>query len=463
MTTVELPPTPGPGSGPGPGQGPGQVPGAQAQPEPARAAKGPGARITGNLDLDERPRRRWGRYLLAALALLGLAVAARFWLTESVPEGPRFKTATVERGDLVVKVTATGQLQPVTQVDVGTEVSGTIDEVLVDFNDRVTKGQVLARLDPDTFTAKKRQAEAALALALAGVKEAEATAIETASKLRRVQDLIAKRMSSQEELDTAAGAARRAEAALAVAKAKVEQSQAQLDADSRTLVKSEIRSPIDGTVLKRQVEPGQTVAASLQTPVLFTLAEDLTQMELNVAVDEADVGQVAAGLKAEFTVDAYPNRRFPATITQIRYAPETINGVVTYAALLALENDDLSLRPGMTATAEILAREVQDALLVPNTALRFSPPSASKGGAKADNGGLVGMLLPRRPPSSRTSTPKEPKAGKGAKVWVLRDGQPEAIPVETGATDGNLTEILAGGLETGTEVLVELERGGAKS
>ncbi len=422
----------------------------------------PPAETSGGLDLAAPPRRRWVRYLLAALVLLALGAAARFWLAESTPEGPRYKTVTVERGDLVVKVTATGQLQPVTQVDVGTEVSGTIDEVLVDFNDRVTKGQVLARLDPDTFQAKKRQAEAALTLALAGVKEAEATAIETANKLRRVQDLIAKRMSSQEELDTAAGAARRAEAALAVAKAKVEQAQAQLDADSRTLVKSEIRSPIDGTVLKRQVEPGQTVAASLQTPVLFTLAEDLTQMELNVAVDEADVGQVAAGLKAEFTVDAYPNRRFPATITQVRYAPETVNGVVTYAALLSLENDDLSLRPGMTATAEILAREVDDVLLVPNTALRFSPPNANKT-AKADNGGLVGMLLPRRAPSSRTATTKEPKSGKGARVWVLREGQPVAVPVATGATDGNLTEILSGDLEPGTEVLVEMERGGAKS
>ncbi len=422
----------------------------------------PPAETSGGLDLADPPRRRWVRYLLAALVLLALGAAARFWLAESTPEGPRYKTVTVERGDLVVKVTATGQLQPVTQVDVGTEVSGTIDEVLVDFNDRVTKGQVLARLDPDTFQAKKRQAEAALTLALAGVKEAEATAIETANKLRRVQDLIAKRMSSQEELDTAAGAARRAEAALAVAKAKVEQAQAQLDADSRTLVKSEIRSPIDGTVLKRQVEPGQTVAASLQTPVLFTLAEDLTQMELNVAVDEADVGQVAAGLKAEFTVDAYPNRRFPATITQVRYAPETVNGVVTYAALLSLENDDLSLRPGMTATAEILAREVDDVLLVPNTALRFSPPNANKT-AKADNGGLVGMLLPRRAPSSRTATTKEPKSGKGARVWVLREGQPVAVPVATGATDGNLTEILSGDLEPGTEVLVEMERGGAKS
>ncbi|MCO5763284.1 MAG: biotin/lipoyl-binding protein, partial [Chromatiaceae bacterium] len=173
----------------------------QAHPVQAPAGKAPDTGSSGVLDLEDRPRRRWVRYLLAVLVLLALGVAARFWLSPATPEGPRFKTATVERGDLVVKVTATGQLQPVTQVDVGTEVSGTIDEVLVDFNDRVTKGQVLARLDPDTFLAKKRQAEAALALALAGVKEAEATATETASKLRRVKDLIAKRMSSQEELD----------------------------------------------------------------------------------------------------------------------------------------------------------------------------------------------------------------------------------------------------------------------
>ncbi|MBP9605007.1 MAG: efflux RND transporter periplasmic adaptor subunit, partial [Chromatiaceae bacterium] len=354
----------------------------------------------------------------------------------------------------------TGQLQPVTQVDVGTEVSGTIDQVAVDFNDRVTQGQVLARLDPDTFQAKQRQSQAALLLAQASVTEAQVTVTETASKLRRTRDLVAKRLSSPEELDTATAAAGRAEAALAVARAKVEQAQAQLDADNRTLEKSEIRSPIDGTVLKRQVEPGQTVAASLQTPVLFTLAEDLTQMELNIAVDEADVGQIKAGLAAEFTVDAYPNRRFPATITQVRYAPETINGVVTYAALLSLDNRDLSLRPGMTATAEIIAREVRDAVLVPNGALRFIPPAPKA--AKEDSRGLVGMLLPSRPPSSRRNGGKDATTGKGSQVWILKEGVPEAVAVKSGATDGTLTEILDGTLEPGTQVLVDLERTGAK-
>ncbi len=416
------------------------------------------AEIARNIGLDQRPaRRRWLTYSLAGLALAGLAGGAFALLRDGDPEQVRFRTAPVERGELTVKVTATGQLQPVTQVDVGTEVSGTIDVVNVDFNDRVRKGQVLARLDPDQSRAKQRQSKAALTLAEAGVTEAQATVTETTSKLKRIRDLMAKRMSSPEELDTAAAAAERAAAALAVARAKVEQAQAQLDADTRTLVKTEIRSPIDGTVLKRQVEPGQTVAASLQTPVLFTLAEDLRQMELNVAVDEADVGQVAAGLPAEFTVDAYPSRRFPATITQLRYSPETVNGVVTYSALLSLDNADLSLRPGMTATAEILVRRLKDAVLVPNAALRFSPPPAQA--AKRSDGGLVSMLLPRRPPDARRPRTADPKAAKGGgRVWVLENGVPTPVEVRTGVTDGTQTEVLDGTLKPGTQVLVDIEK-----
>ena len=415
------------------------------------------ADVARNIGLDGRaPRRRRALYWLTGLVLIALAGGALALLRDGPQDQVRFRTATVERGDLTVKVTATGQLQPVTQVEVGTEVSGTIEVVTVNFNDRVRKGQVLARLDPDQAQAKQRQSKAALSLAEAGVAEAQATVTETAGKLKRVRNMMGKRMSSQEELDTAAAAAERAVAALAVARAKVEQAQAQLDADTRTLEKTEIRSPIDGTVLKRQVEPGQTVAASLQTPVLFTLAEDLTQMELNVAVDEADVGQVTEGLKAEFTVDAYPNRRFPATITQVRFSPQTVNGVVTYAALLSLDNADLSLRPGMTATAEIVVRGLKDALLVPNSALRFTPPPATA--AKGNDGGLVGMLLPRRPPDARRPKGKDAKTVKAARVWTLQGGVPTALEVKAGVTDGTLTEVLDGTLEPGTAVLVDLER-----
>ncbi|MBK5963173.1 efflux transporter periplasmic adaptor subunit [Thiocystis minor] len=397
---------------------------------------------------------------LTALAVLGLTLAGTLLFGNQNSDHIDFKTDEIRRGDLTVKVTATGQLQPVIQVDVGTEVSGTIQSVEVDFNARVKRGEVLARLDPDQSQAKERQSAAALELARAQVDEAQATANETASKLGRTRDLVAKRLASPEELDTAVAAAERASAALAVAHAKVDQAQAQLDADRRTLEKTVIRSPIDGIVLNRVVEPGQTVAASLQTPVLFTLAENLTQMELKVAVDEADVGQVAEGQPATFTVDAYPHRTFPATITQVRFAPETVNGVVTFAALLAVDNADLSLRPGMTATADILVREERDLLLVPNLALRFTPPQP-----KAEESGpsLVGLLLPRRPPRSKRQTETGQRNGKEGRAWILRDGEPALITFKIGLTDGVMTEVLGDPLEPGTPVLVDAERPGRAS
>lgn len=403
-------------------------------------------------------KRRWRWWV--AIALIGLLIAWGVLLDPGQQDGPVFKTAQAYRGDLKVEVTATGKLQPVTQVDVGTEVSGTIQDVAVDFNDRVTLGQVMATLDPDQSRAKERQSAAALALAKAQVDEAQATETETANKLRRTRDLVAKRLASAEELDTAQAAAQRASAASAVARAKVDQAQAQLDADRRTLEKTLIRSPIDGIVLNRVVEPGQTVAASLQTPVLFTLAENLTQMELKVDVDEADVGQVEEGQEAVFTVDAYPGRTFPATITQVRFAPETVNGVVTFGALLAVDNADLSLRPGMTATADILVRQARDVLLVPNAALRFTPPK-QEGQKGSPN--LLSMMLPRRSRGSRQAS--EPTTGKttGALVWVLRDGAAESVEIQTGSSDGAVTEVLGEALAPGARVLIGIDRTAGKS
>ena len=410
------------------------------------------------------PRGRRARILLSLAVLAAAGLIALIW-------GPghgtrdqvaRFKTQAASRGDLAVRVTATGTLEPVNQVDVGTEVSGTIESVLVDYNDRVHKGDVLARLDTAQLEARYRQSQAALALAHARVQDAEATLTETGNKLRRTKDLIAKRLSSPEELDSAEAAAARAEAALAVARAQVDQAQAEVDADRQVLDKAVIHSPIDGIVLTRQVEPGQTVAASLQTPVLFTIAENLAQMELHVDVDEADVGQVAEGQEAEFTVDAYPDRRFPARIVQVRFAPKTVEGVVTYETLLSVDNTNLLLRPGMTATAEILIEELKDALLVPNAALRFSPPKGigdpDAGHPRAGGGGLVGMLLPRRPPTEKHGG--EPTKGSRQRVWVLREGRPEAIEIRTGATNGILTQVLEGPLEPGMEVIVDTLSGG---
>jgi HlyD family secretion protein len=340
-------------------------------------------------------------------------------------------------------------------VEVGTEVSGTIESVAVDYNDRVVANGVLARLDTDQLDARLRQSQAALALAKARVLEAQATVTETANRLRRTSDLVAKKLSSAEELDTAAAAFARADAALAVARAQVDQAQAQVDSDRRAVEKAVIRSPIDGVVLERKVDPGQTVAASLQTPVLFTLAENLAQMELHVDVDEADVGSVAEGQTAEFTVDAYPARSFTARIEQVRFAPSSVEGVVTYETLLSVDNSDLLLRPGMTATAEILVLRFDDVLLVPNAALRFNPPKRPD--QRRSGGGLVSMLLPRPPQSPKPTRVAE----QGARIWVLRDGAPASVSIETGASDGILTQLVSGPLDAGTEVLVDfVSKGG---
>jgi HlyD family secretion protein len=381
--------------------------------------------------------------------MLALIAAAAVLVMPDDENTVRFKTEQVRRGDLLVRVTATGTLQPVNQVEVGTEVSGTIESVAVDYNDRVVANGVLARLDTDQLDARLRQSQAALALAKARVLEAQATVTETANRLRRTSDLVAKKLSSAEELDTAAAAFARADAALAVARAQVDQAQAQVDSDRRAVEKAVIRSPIDGVVLERKVDPGQTVAASLQTPVLFTLAENLAQMELHVDVDEADVGSVAEGQTAEFTVDAYPARSFTARIEQVRFAPSSVEGVVTYETLLSVDNSDLLLRPGMTATAEILVLRFDDVLLVPNAALRFNPPKRPD--QRRSGGGLVSMLLPRPPQSPKPTRVAE----QGARIWVLRDGAPASVSIETGASDGILTQLVSGPLDAGTEVLVD--------
>ena len=401
----------------------------------------------------ERERRVSNRrrrlILLLVLGFLALIATSALLLEPVQESGVRFKTEQVRRGALVVRVTATGTLEPVNQVEVGTEVSGTIESVAVDYNDRVAAGGMLARLDTDQLDARLRQSEAALTLAKARVQEAQATVTETRNRLRRTSDLVARKLSSPEELDSASADFARAEATLAVARAQVDQAQAQVDSDRRAVEKAVIRAPIDGIVLERKVEPGQTVAASLQTPVLFTLAENLAQMELHVDVDEADVGRVAEGQAAEFTVDAYPDRSFPARIEQVRFAPSTVEGVVTYETLLSVDNSALLLRPGMTATAEILVERLDDALLVPNAALRFAPPK--KAAKLRASGGLVGMLLPRPPRDEK----RPPEAGEGARVWVMRDGVPAAVRIGTGASDGVWTEVADGGLETGVEVLVD--------
>jgi HlyD family secretion protein len=396
---------------------------------------------------------RWKRWLLIVLAVAVL-IAGYTLFQQQETNIPQYLTQPVKRGDLTVEVTATGTLAPTNQVDVGIEVSGTIKEVLVDYNDKVKVGQPLALLDPTKLEAQLRQSTAALDAARAKVQQAEATVQESKNQLARLENV--KKMSggkvpSKLELDSAQATYNRAKADLASARASVVQNEAIQNAYRTDLSKTVVRSPINGIVLNRNVEPGQTIAATFQAPVLFTLAEDLTQMELQVDVDEADVGQVHVGQPARFTVDAYPDRNFDAKVTQVRYGSQTVSGVVTYKTILKVDNRDLLLRPGMTATAHIMVNEDKNVLLVPNAALRFSPPVTTT--AKS-GGSLISNLMPRPPRSSQNAA--QPPTGKEQRVWVLKDGKPEPVNVVTGQTNGIMTAITESALQPGTPLIVDM-------
>jgi HlyD family secretion protein len=413
--------------------------------------------IAKTLEIDKSPGHgKWlKRSLVIALLVIVGVTAVVFWRTSNKSNTTQFKTQEVQRGDLTIIVTATGTLQPTNKVDVGSELSGIIKSVEVDYNDRVKVGQVLAKLDTSKLEAQVTQSKAALESAKAKVLQAQATVSETRSKLaqfQRVRELSNNKVPSQSELDTAEAAFERAKADEASAKAAVSQAQATLEANETDLSKSVIRSPINGIVLARSIEPGQTVAASFQAPVLFTLAEDLTKMELHVNVDEADIGKVREGQKATFSVAGYPNRTFEARITQARYGSTTTSGVVTYETVLKVNNSDLSLRPGMTATADITVKKVENAVLIPSAALRFTPPVQEE---KKPSTGLVGSLLPR-PPSSASKQREDISTNKKQqRVWTLKDGQLSAIPVMVGSTDGGMTEVVTGDVKPGMALVVD--------
>lgn len=370
----------------------------------------------------------------------------------------QYKTDHVQQGTLIVTVTATGELKPVNEVDVGTEVSGTIKTVAVDYNDLVKAGQILAKLNTDKLEAQIMKYQAELESSHAKLLEAQANTVEKRNELKRLKNLreiSGGKVPSHHDLDTAEAALKRTLASEAAAKAQISESQATLKTYKTDLAKAIIRSPVDGIVLDRKVEPGQTVAASLQTPVLFTLAEDLKKMELQVDVDEADVGKVKKGQNATFSVDAYPGRKFPTRVTEVRYAPKTNEGVVTYKTLLSVDNSDLSLRPGMTATADIIVKTVKNALLIPNAALRFAPPEKEEQAPKG-NGGLVASLLPR-PPERSTSEKHQNTSTDTSKqhVWTLQDDIPVAVSVTLGESDGSMTEVTAGDISPGLPLLVD--------
>jgi HlyD family secretion protein len=419
---------------------------AQAQPEIVKTLQ---------LDPASGRRKRRRRWLVVCLIVVGIVLAVVSFKKTGGSSVSHYETVDVQRGDLTIIVTATGTLQPTNKVEVGSEISGIVKTVEAYYNDGVKNGQVLARLDTTKLEAQETQLKAALEAAKARVLQAKATVAETETKLahfQQVRQLSGGKVPSQTELDTANAAFERAKADEAGATAAVSQAQATLQATQTDISKAVIRSPIDGVVLVRSVEPGQTVAAAFQAPVLFTLAEDLTKMELHVDVDEADIGKVRDGQQATFTVDAYQDRTFNAAITLAHFGSKTVDGVVTYETVLKVDNSDLSLRPGMTATAEITVKKIEGTILIPSAALRFSPPIEAK---DEPSRGLLGAMLPRPPMNS--TKPQENAEPKGRqKVWTLRDGRIEGITLTLGATNGAMTEVREGEVKPGMKLVIDV-------
>jgi HlyD family secretion protein len=424
---------------------------------------------SGDIDefLGEKPRPRWRRWMkfwLPALILLVLALAVSRCVGGE--EAPGYITEEVVLRSLDLTVTATGNLRPTNQVQVGSEVSGRIDRVLVDVNDRVVPGQVLAEINTDVIEDQITQAQANLNAARARVEEARATLDVDRAQLARFREVFRisdGRVPSQVELEQAEAAVRRGNATVASAQASVRSSEAQLSSAVTNRNRAVVRSPVAGIVLARQVEPGQTVAASFSTPTLFIIAEDLSAMQLQVAVDEADVGQVEEGQEASFTVDAYPGRRFPAVVERVDQASSNTaseasaqasqtaqaNSVVSYEARLSVANTQGLLRPGMTATATIATQSTGRRMLVPNSALRFRPDAEEEEG-----GGVLNPSIGLEQNEQRATI----GVGSRQQVYVVQsDGTLEAIEVVTGQSDGRLTVVRSDELEAGMEVVTGIE------
>ena len=391
------------------------------------------------LDSANKKRRTRRKRLAVALPLIGVLIALGVWRAGGPGDQPNYVTQPVRRGDLAVMVTATGSLDARETIDVGAEVSGRILRVHVDFNDPVRKGQLLAELDTEELEARVREARARVRAAKATERVARATSNEAKQAADRAERLAEKGLISVARLETALAAAERARADVGARSAQTAVAAAALS-DARTRIgRARITSPIDGIVLERNVEAGQTLASEFQVPVLFRIARDLSRMELSVAVDEADVGRVKEGQQATFSVEAYPDRTFRSTVRSLRNVPTIEQTVVTYVAVLAVDNDEHMLRPGMTATATIVTETIEDVLLIPNSALRFTPPSEV---TDKEN-------EPRKAKAIGDEAPKH-------KVWMLEGDNPKAIEVNVGPTDGTHAELLEGALASGTELLVDL-------
>lgn len=419
-----------------------------------------------------RPLRKW-IFILIGLAVIGAPAWYLFKAKAKDELKSEYVTEEAATDRIALIVTATGNLAPTNQIIVGSELSGTAKEVLVDSNDQVKKGQPLARLDTSKLDQQTERSRAALLAAKARVSQAEATLLESKASLARqeeLHDLSGGKTPSRATMENSRATVSRAEADLGSAKAAVAGAEADVRAFESDLAKTTIRSPVDGMVLARSIEVGQTVAASFTAPTLFTIAEDLKKMELIVKVTEADIGRIAVGQTATFSVDAWPAREYSALVKKVEFGAvgtgstakegaASANTVVTYSTELEVTNDDLSLRPGMTATVDIAIVDKPDILVVPNAALRFDPVFAASIGKPEDTKRtLVQSLSPGGGRRWRGTPPPKPGSSDATpKVWTLKDGEPVEIEVTTGITDGRVTEITGGDLTAGTPLIVSID------
>jgi HlyD family secretion protein len=372
----------------------------------------------------------------------------------------RFDTAKVDRGRLTAKVTASGSLSAIVTVQVGSQVSGRLQQILVDYNSSVRKGQLIAKIDPQLFEATYEQARANHVAAKANLAKAEVQAVDAERQSRRAQSLADDKLVAQADLDTSRAAADAARAQVDAAKGSVAQAEASLHQAQINLAYTNIYSPTDGVVISRSVDVGQTVAASLQAPTLFVIAEDLRKMQVDTSVAEADIGRLRDGMPATFTVDAYPGENFRGQVRQIRNAPQTVQNVVTYDAVIDIDNSALKLKPGMTANVTFIAAERADVLRVSNAALRFrpSPELLASAGLGSRSRGATPTEAAAGQGERRSQSPRVDGA-EGRRIWVLADGKPRPVLIKTGVSDGTQSEIVEGQVAEGDLVIVDAASG----
>ena len=384
------------------------------------------------------------------VAVIVVVVLILYFSFGNKGNGQTFRTEKITKGNIVATVTATGTVNAVTNVQVGTQVSGRLKNIYVDFNSPVKKGQIIALVDPDMFNATVDQARANLASANANLEKAQVALIDAERTLNRNKDLLAGGIVGQSDYDTADTNYKAAKSQVNVAKAQVQQNEAALRTAETNLSYTKIISPVDGIVISRNVDVGQTVAASFQTPTLFAIAQDLTKMQIDSSVVEADIGKIKEGLSVEFTVDAYPNKTFRGRVSQVRLAPIIVQNVVTYDVVVLVANIELLLKPGMTANVSIITASRKGVLKIPNAALRFSPVRKSKAPS-----GATGATGTARTSRTAGASGSFERGERGSAVWIIEANQPKQIKVTTGISDGNYTEVLSGDLQEGQELIVE--------